>query len=238
MRGRKNSTPGCVFDGCVNRSKSRGLCAAHRDQRDRGKALVPLYQYKRKACSFDGCESLSHSGGLCGAHSVQQAKGIELRPINEGRRPPGTDAALIAEILARPPTDECIVWPNWLDRDGYARTKHGGRSRQVTRIILEAVGRPAPDGECACHTCDNRACVNERHLWAGSHLANIADRDAKRRQAFGERNNKAKLTEADVREIRDLRAIGFTQQKIADRFGVSQANISSVLSGKIWGFVQ
>jgi hypothetical protein len=237
MRGRKNSTPPCSFDGCSGKSKSRGLCHAHGDQRDAGKVLVALHQYRRKPCSFDGCESVAHGGGLCGAHWTQHRAGRELRPVNEGRRLPGTDAALIADILSRPPTDECIIWPNWIDPDGYARTKNGGRSKQVTHIILEAVGRPVPDGECACHTCDVRACVNERHLWAGSHLANIADRDAKRRQAFGERNCKAKLTEANVREIRELRAAGFTQQKIADRFGVSQVAVSSILRGKTWGFV-
>lgn len=237
MRGRKNSTPKCSFEGCSGKSKSRGLCAAHSEQRKSGKALVALHQYRRKPCSFDGCVNTAHSGGLCGSHAIQRQKGRELRPLGEGRRRNGSDADMIKEILSRPPTDECIVWAGWIDPDGYGRTRHGGRSKQVTRIILEAVGRPVPEGQCACHSCDNRACVNERHLWAGSHRDNMADRDAKRRHAFGERNNKAKLTEADVREIRILRKTGLSQQKIADRFGVSQPVISSLLRGKTWAFV-
>jgi hypothetical protein len=161
-----------------------------------------------------------------------------VAPLGGGRRPAGSDAALIAEILSRPPTDECIVWTNWLDPDGYARTRNGGRSRQVTRIVLEAVGRPVPDGECACHTCDNRACVNERHLWAGSHGANIADRDAKRRNAVGEGHGAAKLSDESIRQIRAARQAGASQQTIANRFGVSQPTISSILRGETWGHVE
>ena len=39
-----------------------------------------------------------------------------------------------------------------------------------------------PKGLFICHACDNRACVNPKHLWMGTHQANDIDRDRKGRQ--------------------------------------------------------
>jgi Mitochondrial ribosomal protein subunit L20 len=54
----------------------------------------------------------------------------------------------------------------------------------------------------------------------------------------GEAASPAKLTEDDVREIRRLYDNGrnpfATQQMLADKFGVSQCTVSSLLRGKTW----
>lgn len=51
----------------------------------------------------------------------------------------------------------------------------------------------------------------------------------------GSANGRAKLSEDDVREIRRLRADeGWSQQKLADRFGVHQTGISALLRGVSW----
>lgn len=50
----------------------------------------------------------------------------------------------------------------------------------------------------------------------------------------GSRNGRAKLTEADIPAIFSLRKTGLTQQKIAERFGVDQTNISRILRGRGW----
>ena len=46
-----------------------------------------------------------------------------------------------------------------------------------------------------------------------------------------------KLTEADVREIRALRASGVELKPIAKRFGVSTSAIHSAATGRTWGSV-
>jgi len=50
----------------------------------------------------------------------------------------------------------------------------------------------------------------------------------------GEANPAAVLTEDDVRLIRKLYAEGHSQQKIADRFGVWQTNISAIIRRITW----
>ena len=54
----------------------------------------------------------------------------------------------------------------------------------------------------------------------------------------GEELTYSKLTEAKIRLIRRDRQRGMSQQKIADKYGVSQSAISSVLNGDTWGHVK
>ena len=50
----------------------------------------------------------------------------------------------------------------------------------------------------------------------------------------GTRNPAAKLDDDRIVEMKRLRATGFTQQSLADRFGVAQAHVSKILRNKVW----
>lgn len=65
-------------------------------------------------------------------------------------------------------------------------------------------------------------------------LAPVPRRNADRR---GEKNNSAKLTEADIRAIRAMKARGKRQHEVAAAFGVGQTAVSRILSGKSWGHI-
>lgn len=56
----------------------------------------------------------------------------------------------------------------------------------------------------------------------------------KRRHAFGEKNGNAKLTEADVREIRRLRSAGVRIVEIARRFKISADHAGNIIRRKSW----
>ena len=100
-------------------------------------------------------------------------------------RPPQTRESVVASILS--PfggsfPDECISSGWKLDRYGYAKFVVAGRHCKVHRLVLEAV--TGTTGEYACHTCDNRACCNPRHLYWGTAKSNAADREIRKRSRY------------------------------------------------------
>lgn len=133
--------------------------------------------------------------------------------------------------------DDCWGWSGSVEKDGYALLSVRGLGNRAYRMSFILHYGPIPKGMCVCHHCDNPACTNPRHLFLGTTQDNTADMVAKRRHLFGELHNKAKLADADIPRIRELRASGLTQQAISDQYGVSQSAISSILLGKTWAHV-
>jgi DNA-binding XRE family transcriptional regulator len=86
-----------------------------------------------------------------------------------------------------------------------------------------------------CHKCDNPSCVNPAHLFAGTNADNMRDKVKKKRHSFGEKNGDARLTEAQVLEIRHLYSSGnFSQRELAKQFGVSQRAILCIVNRILW----
>jgi hypothetical protein len=120
-------------------------------------------------------------------------------------------------LRSLPDTDECIEWPWTLDTRGYPQTRYDGRTRTAHRVsFLFANGREA-DGQ-ARHTCDNKPCVNPRHIIEGTQVQNMQD-------AVDRRRYRRKLTDEQVAEIR---ASDEYQAVLGARYGVSQAHISRI----------
>lgn len=95
-----------------------------------------------------------------------------------------------------------------------------------------------PEGKVVCHKCDNPACINPEHLFLGSKADNSADMVSKNRSALGERNAKAKLTEAQAREVLSLRGTGESLRKVAQQFGVTAKAIHFIWQGVRWKHLQ
>lgn len=94
----------------------------------------------------------------------------------------------------------------------------------------------ALDGAFVCHKCDTPACVNPAHLFIGSAADNNADRSQKGRNSRrdGERNTRCKLSDAQVTQIRSAyKAGGVTQRELGRIYGVSNQQISSIVSLKV-----
>lgn len=113
-----------------------------------------------------------------------------------------------------------------------------GKHHVLARAAYEVYKGTIPEKMCVCHTCDNGLCINPDHLFLGSQLDNIADRQQKNRQAKGSSNGHAKLTESQVAQIRDLLAERkLTHRQIADKFGVNPSIICTINTGKSWTHV-
>jgi hypothetical protein len=92
--------------------------------------------------------------------------------------------------------------------------------------------------EKVCHTCDFTLCVRPDHLFEGTTQQNTADRDAKGRQAKGERQHLAKMTEDDVRSIRQEHAAGANYRQLAKKHGVWWTTIKQIVLRRTWKHIE
>jgi hypothetical protein len=137
--------------------------------------------------------------------------------------------------------DGCWTWIGGLGPGGYGRFQFNKRRIGAHRASYELYIGPIPKGLCVCHKCDNRVCVNPKHFFLGTIAENNLDKYLKGRHGKGESvsnkgmdNGASKLTDDEVKEIKKLLRQGISQQKIADRFGVAQTNISLIKRGLKW----
>jgi hypothetical protein len=163
-----------------------------------------------------------------------------VRPANRGEARAWLDAHLAAIRTTGMPSD-CILWPFSTNggRGGrYPQIKINGAMVPVSRYVLEQVlGRPLEAGVLVRHGCDTPLCVNPFHFEPGSHAENMADMTKRRRQATGERNGRACLTEEDVLAIRWLYSDSDRREPVstvARGFRVSPRTITEIIAGKAW----
>lgn len=138
-------------------------------------------------------------------------------------------------------TTQCWRWVGSVSKSGYGEIVYPktGRLVRATHVALHLFkGEEIVSGQCALHSCDNRWCVNPKHLRYGTRAENMQDAVARGRNARGEASGKSKLTEVQVRKIRKLARKGtLTVSAIARMFGVSPANATAVIRGITWKHV-
>jgi HNH endonuclease len=141
--------------------------------------------------------------------------------------------------------DACWEWKLHKDRDGYGMFSVKTKPVKAHRMAYSLFKGEIPPGMCVCHTCDNRACPNPRHLWLGTSAENTQDKITKGREARGEsqsritkettpRGNKhgmTKLPDEELPDVFKLRTFGMSQEEIAIALGVSQGLIGGILRG-------
>lgn len=105
----------------------------------------------------------------------------------------------------------------------------------VHRLVLEAFVGPQPPGMECRHLDGNPANNRIENLVWGTRKENFADRTRHGVDNAGERNHRAKLTDAQVIEIRQRYAGGGVKQaELAAMYGVRVPAISNLLTGKTY----
>lgn len=188
----------------------------------------------KRICSIDECSKPHRAHGWCAAHYFRFRKHGD--PLG-GRTPIGEPYSFLENTVLSFEGEECLIWPYGTGSTGQGMIWRDGKKRVVSRIVCEhEYGPPPTPKHEAAHNCGkgHEGCVNRKHLRWATHIENMADQLIHGTSNRGERNGSAKLTEAQVLEIR---AASDTQATIANRFGVSQATVSQIIKLQKWAHI-
>jgi hypothetical protein len=116
---------------------------------------------------------------------------------------------------------------------GYGRFLDEGIQKAAHRITYEQQHGAILDEMEICHHCDNRACVNPKHLFMGTTTENHIDASQKGRHTIPR-----KLLPQDVKIIRMLRANDIlSRPSLSSIFNVSIGAISGACgAGNTWQY--
>ncbi len=148
--------------------------------------------------------------------------------------------AFLEEAVAAD-TDLCIEWPFSIAQNGYGKAKLNGING-AHRISYLIANGDFDRSMYVLHRCDNRKCVNPKHLFLGTQADNMKDMSIKGRLVLpnnaGERHAKARLTNESVLEMRSLHTDRrLSIAKIARDFGVAWRTAYDVINRISWKHV-
>lgn len=140
----------------------------------------------------------------------------------------------------------CWHWTGFINKDGYGMAYYSTKlmindrvshSQQAHRVMYIAYNGQIPSGLCVLHKCDNRRCVNPRHLYVGTHKDNSRDMVERGRNpdVRGERNPASILSAAKVRKMRQLfYDHGYTVEDLMDEYRMSASGVYNVVMKNRW----
>lgn len=134
----------------------------------------------------------------------------------------------------------CLMWSG-VNHQGYGviSQKINGifKRRGAHVVIFEQQNRKLLPGEVVRHACNNKGCINPKHLLAGSQKDNIHDSIRAGTHVFppkGENHQAAKLNVVKVLRLRKLAALGLTSFELAAIFKLNRRTVSNIIERKIW----
>lgn len=129
-----------------------------------------------------------------------------------------------------------------LDKDGYRKIilcANGHRFyRRIHLLILETFIGPCPTGMVGCHNNGKLYINSIWNLRWDTQAANMADKGKHGTRQCGERNGTSRLTETQVKEMRQRwRDGGVKQAQLAEEYGLSIPGVSAIVTGRNWKFL-
>jgi hypothetical protein len=195
---------------------------------------MPAKNDTTKSCSLPDCDRQYYARGYCGIHYHRLMRSGEIKATHAKIH--GDDNARFDSYVHLIPFSTCHYWVGSLSPAGYGRIGVADKKLQAHRFAYERAKGPIPDGMYVLHSCHTPACVNPDHLRVGTQKMNMQDMVDAGRQSRqkGSACGRAKLTEADVIEIREDPRI---QREIAADYGVNTSTIGFIKTRRSWGHV-
>ena len=152
---------------------------------------------------------------------------------------PAVDPSKFWHRVALGKISDCWLWLGGLQHE-YGRLRYRGRSYAAHRVAWRLTYGPIPEYFGICHHCDVPRCCNPTHLFLGTSAENQRDARAKGRPTGngpGEKNGRAKLTDADIREIRAGYRRGASMVALMRRYGIGRVHIWAIANRRMWRHV-
>lgn len=132
--------------------------------------------------------------------------------------------------------DSCWNWTSTMNSEGYGMLSMNGKLIRAHRISFRMFRGELLHGMEVCHRCDNRLCVRPSHLFLGTHKDNMQDmfKKNRRRTVRGEASGRAKLTEEQVKQIRES---SDSHAVLARKFGVYKATVTAIKTRRSWAWL-
>lgn len=189
-------------------------------------------------CSIENCNRKVKCRGLCPSHYARW----QNHGDNFSKTPILDFSTMLSKFnmkIGSPSVNGCIIWKGSKHETGYGKINDGKNYKLAHRVSYELFIGKIPKGMYVCHTCDVRNCVNPKHLFLGTHLDNMIDRDLKGRNKTksGIDHKSAKLNDEIVIDIRRKLKEGYSIVSLAKLYNVSTFAISSVKFGRTWKHV-
>ncbi len=159
-----------------------------------------------------------------------------MRPQRLPRRPPTMSLPELLESRSIPePNTGCRLWMGSGNAAEYSQVIVSGKMVRVHRLAWElANGRAVPEGLFVRHLCHQPACIEPRHLAAGTQAENFADSERDGRIPEGARTTAAELSAPEVREIVEMVHSGQTYVQVAKKFAIHFTTVGLIWRGLAW----
>jgi len=122
----------------------------------------------------------------------------------------------------------CWEWIGLKFRNGYGHLKASDMNEEYTHRIswrLANNNQEIPKDKFICHKCNNPGCINPRHLYLGSPIDNINDREVAGNGHFKVGHKGIKEVEVSLCHGDEVIAICESTAKAARLLGVNQSSI-------------
>jgi hypothetical protein len=130
----------------------------------------------------------------------------------------------------------CWEWAGAVNSNGYGKFYYQRKQFLAHRYILCGEEKGI-DGRYVLHTCDNRLCVNPKHLYFGTQTQNMIDRVNHGTVIRGEQVKGSKLTKVQVMEIISAKKNGENTEELARQYGVHKHHINRIARGTRWQWI-
>ena len=131
--------------------------------------------------------------------------------------------------------NKCWLWRGGRTNNNYGGIRYGDKNYYAHRISYFIFKGEIPYGKIIRHTCDNRKCVNPKHLILGSYYNNSLDMVKRGRQS------RQKLNTEAVKVIKWMLKYKYEEnliKKLATLYKVSESCIYDIKSNRKWTWVE